>query len=187
MFAEAVPGAAKLEADDHWDLAPFSPLPFCPAGEGQWANVWAVLSAQSLAHMGWAALVWLFPAAAAASQSLCSKKPQGAKPCKQRAGNGTNQPYRCKKPTHATTKCFSLAKYPLAVMSAGCILICWWRIPWTRAPVGLTRSIVSENCFGEGQVCQFEFNRKISKRHLSYDCAGLLRMHECSFQPSHLI
>lgn len=53
--------------------------------------------------------------------------------------------------------------------------------------MGLTQGIVSENCFDESQVCPFEFNRKTARRNLSYDCAGLLRMHECSFHSSHLI
>lgn len=51
----------------------------------------------------------------------------------------------------------------------------------------MIQSTVSENCFDESQVCQFDFNRKIVRKYLSYDCAGLLRMHECSFYSSHLI
>lgn len=45
-------------------------------------TVWAVLITEALAHVSWAAQVWLFPAAEAASPSLCSRKPQWAKPCR---------------------------------------------------------------------------------------------------------
>lgn len=49
------------------------------------------------------------------------------------------------------------------------------------------QSTVSENCFDEPQVCQSDFNRKMERKHLSDDCAGLLGMHECSSYSSHLI
>lgn len=51
----------------------------------------------------------------------------------------------------------------------------------------MIQSTVSENCFDELQVCQFDFNRKVERKRLSDDCAGLLRMHECGSYSSHLI
>lgn len=128
------------------------------------------------------------PRGARAGSGLCSRRPCLGKPCWQRADEDTNQPFRFKeKAIHANEKCFHLIKYPLTDTFAGSILICWWWIPWPSPPVEMVRSTVSENCFDESQVCQFDFNRKIGRKYLSYDCAGFLRMHECSFCSSHLI
>lgn len=92
-----------------------------------------------------------------------------------------------KKSIHVNEKHFHLIKYPLTDRFADFLLICWrWWIPWPNPLLEMIQSIVSENCFDESQVCQFDCNRNFCEK-VSYDCAGLLRLHECSFYSSHVI
>lgn len=201
MLRQVILSAKKSEANDWWPFWFFILLSLFNWSKA-WATqtkskaCWAVLSAQPRPR-AWGAVgaciscqCLLFCASCKAAVAAHNLTAPGSPTEENHAGRGLMRiriSLLVRKTTHADEKRFHLIKYPLTDRLEGSILICWWWIPRPTPPVGMARSTISENCFDESEVCQFDFNRKNGRKYLSYDCAGLLRMHECSFYSSHLI